>query len=196
MGNLLSVFFKKSPWANRSYRSLKKSNCEQSALSTIYKRVMRGNYSRNSLKKSDLSDAIVIQWFAPKKLYFSPFFWQFFTTFPLFMPKSKSLLSLFAMSLFFKERWEQFALFHKRIAISLFCSQKTSDSLKKPKSEFPTVEKTEPSFTWPWDYVCIWYSQLWMAFSPEVTMYTNSETIWILSPKYCLYKYDFKFMKQ
>ena len=122
---------------------------------------MRGNCSRNSLKKSDLSDAIVIQWFAPKKLYFSPFFWQFFTTFPLFMPKSKSLLSLFAMSLFFKERWEQFALFHKQIAISLFCSQKTSDSLKKPKSEFPTVEKTEPSFTWPWDYVYDTHSFEW-----------------------------------
>ena len=42
----------------------------------------------------------------------------------------------------------------------------------------------------------IWYSQLWMAFSPKVPMYENSETICIPSPKYCLYTYVFKFKKQ
>ena len=42
----------------------------------------------------------------------------------------------------------------------------------------------------------IWYSQLWMAISPKVPMYKNSETICIPSPKYCFYTYAFKFMKQ
>ena len=41
----------------------------------------------------------------------------------------------------------------------------------------------------------IWYSQLWMAFSPKVPMYKNSETACIPSPKYCLYTYVYKFMK-
>ena len=35
-----------------------------------------------------------------------------------------------------------------------------------------------------------------MAFSPKAPMYKNSETIFIHIPKYCLYKYVFKFMKQ
>ena len=34
---------------------------------------------------------------------------------------------------------EQFVLFQEWIAILIFCSQKTIDSLKKPKSEFPTL---------------------------------------------------------
>ena len=34
---------------------------------------------------------------------------------------------------------ERFALFQEWTAISLFCSQKTSDSLKTPKREFPLV---------------------------------------------------------
>ena len=42
-------------------------------------------------------------------------------------------------SLFTKE-W--FAIFVERMALLLFCSQKTSDSLKKPKTEFPTLLKT------------------------------------------------------
>ena len=35
-----------------------------------------------------------------------------------------------------------------------------------------------------------------MAFSPKFPMYKNSETVCIPSPKYCLYTYIFKFMKQ
>ena len=97
-----------------------------------------------------------------KKVVF--FIMFFFTVFPLFMPKSELLSSLFADSLFTKEQitlvtlfkranlsdslWslltkeqhDQFALFPERIAISLFRSQKTSDLLKKPKSEFPTLK--------------------------------------------------------
>ena len=34
------------------------------------------------------------------------------------------------------------------------------------------------------------------AFSPEVPMYKNSKTVCIPSPKYCLYTYVSKFMKQ
>ena len=36
-----------------------------------------------------------------------------------------------------KEQWERFALFHKWIALSL--TKKTSESLEKPMSEFPTL---------------------------------------------------------
>ena len=54
----------------------------------------------------------------------------FFTAFPPLMPKSKSLLSLFALSRFFKERREWFAL------VTLFkrgnCSRR---SLQKGNSE-------------------------------------------------------------
>ena len=46
---------------------------------------------------------------AQKNLLFSPCFWQFFTAFPHFMPKSESLPLLFSPLLFFKELWEQFA---------------------------------------------------------------------------------------
>ena len=35
-----------------------------------------------------------------------------------------------------------------------------------------------------------------MAFSPKDPMYKNSETVCIPSPKYFLYTYVFKFMKQ
>ena len=41
-------------------------------------------------------------------------------------------------SLMTEEQREQFTLFHKRIAISLFCLQKTSDSFEKLMGEFPT----------------------------------------------------------
>ena len=84
------------------------------------------------------------------------------------MPKSESLPSLFAPVLFFQEGWERFtlivlykratvsyslpslftkeqqevfALFQERITISLFHSQKTSNSLEKPKSKFATLKK-------------------------------------------------------
>ena len=90
----------------------------------------------------------------------------FLTVFPLFMPKREFLSLLFAQLLFFKEGWEQFApvarykratvsdsltvlmtkerreqfaLIHKRIAPLLFRSQKTSDSLEKQMSEFLTL---------------------------------------------------------
>ena len=120
-------------------------------------------------------------------------FCMFLQFFPLFVPKSKSIPSLFAQWRFFKERpranrseqksdreqfalvalfkrvtvseplsplfskewpwaihsgrsWQKsygsdsLALLHKRIALAYFGSQKTSESLKKPMSKFPTLE--------------------------------------------------------
>ena len=104
------------------------------------------------------------------------YFLYVFLCFPLFMPKSKSLLSLFAPSFFFKERWERFAQvdLYKRATLSkllllLFTKErpwairyfweqiallhtKTSNSLKKPKSEFPTLLFSIHIFT---PYRCI-----------------------------------------
>ena len=60
-----------------------------------------------------------------------------FTAFPLFMPKSESILTLFAQSLFFKERREQIApvTFYKRVTLSewlpsLYKRATLSDSLR------------------------------------------------------------------
>ena len=72
-----------------------------------------------------------------KKLYFLyvfDTFWQFFTVFPFLMPKSKLLPLLITKewpSLFTREQWERFTLFHEWIAFLLFSSQKTSILLKK-----------------------------------------------------------------
>ena len=55
-----------------------------------------------------------------EKILFIPCFYQFFTAFPLFRPKSKSLPMLFVRSLFFKEQREWFALvaLYKRVTVS------------------------------------------------------------------------------
>ena len=50
---LYSFAQKERPWAIRSHNSLKRSNCEQITLITLYKRVARAN---RSLTKSDMSD--------------------------------------------------------------------------------------------------------------------------------------------
>ena len=67
-----------------------KSDREQFAHVALYYRV---NRSLLSLKKSDVSDSLLIR-----------FFHMFFTFFTLFMPKRELLPSLFAHSLFLKER--------------------------------------------------------------------------------------------
>ena len=118
-------------------------------------------------KKERISDLFMICSFALKKRAicckkirsFHNFFDSFFTVIPLFMLKSKSLPSLFAPFFVWKERQEQFSLFalYKRATVSdklppllkkeqnseslVFCEQIaiTSDSLEKPKSEFPTL---------------------------------------------------------
>ena len=67
-----------------------KSDREHFAHVALYKRV---NRSLLSLKKSDVSDSLLIR-----------IFHMFFTFFPLFRPKRELLPSLFAHSLFLKER--------------------------------------------------------------------------------------------
>ena len=149
----------------------KKSDCEQNALVTLYKSFMQANRSHRSLKKSAVSD---LRFCSQKKSYslktINIFHHVFdsFSQFFLFMPMSESLQSLFALSLFFKEQWEQFALIalYRRATVSeslqsLFtkewlqaiCSfpkgnryfalylQKTSDSLFAHKKTSDSLEK-------------------------------------------------------
>ena len=69
-------------------------------------------------------------------------FLMFLTVFHCFSPfyapkKIKLLPSLFTLT---KEQSGVICSFHKQIALSLFCSHKTSNSLGKPKSEFPILD--------------------------------------------------------
>ena len=90
-----------------------------------------------------------------------------FTAFSLFMPKSKSLLSLFALLLFTKKRlW----------AIHSCHSLKKSDSLKKLKSEFPTLDIISRIW-YPMYYFCM-FVPLFMQLQPVLTC-----RIWY--PMYC-----------
>ena len=125
-----------------------------SFLTLFKKEWLCANRSRRSLKKSDVSDLLLICSFALKKrairskqIVVST---KFFTVFHLFMPKSDSILLLFTKerpwairshrSLQFKKDWNRTSLFEKEWnTISTFRSQKTSDSLEKPKSEFSTL---------------------------------------------------------
>ena len=99
----------------RSKSLFLKSNCERFAL---YRRVMRANWSRCSLKKSDVSDWLVICSFALKKRAICSIKFVFLTVFTL----------------------RSIPHFQEGIAILLFRSQKTSDALEKTKSEFPTLQ--------------------------------------------------------
>ena len=99
----------------RSKSLFLKSNCERFAL---YRRVMRANWSRCSLKKSDVSDSLVILSFALKKRAICSIKFVFLTVFTL----------------------RSIPLFKEGIAILLFRSQKTSDALEKTKIEFPTLQ--------------------------------------------------------
>ena len=108
-----SLFTKEQPWANRSRCSFKKKDCEPIVLVALKKRatsVIHLWFKQIAFKK----------WAICTRLYFSYVSWQFFSAFPLFMPKSESLLSLFAQPLFFKEQQECFALIalYKGVTIS------------------------------------------------------------------------------
>ena len=88
---------------------------------------IKANCSPRSLKKSVVSDLIVIQANRLQKKQFDRkilFFHMFLTVFPLFMPKSKYLPSVFEHSLFFTERLEWLA------PIALFKRVTESDSLR------------------------------------------------------------------
>ena len=145
---------KEQPRANCSGHSWQNSDCEQFAQVTLFLWVTWANGS----KTSDLLE----------KNRKNRFFLMFFTVFPLSLPKSKSSNCSSLSHSFVKEQpWanrsghsvqnsnrEQFAqvaqcswqksdgsnlLFFT--SESLFRSQKTSDSLQKPMSKFPTLQK-------------------------------------------------------
>ena len=113
--SLLLLFTKEQPWVNRYL-------C--------------------SFKKSDMSNLLVIranrfqkQMIHLKKIIFFVCLWQFFTVFPLFMPKSKSLLSLFTPSLFLNSNGSNgsnlvlFLFVSHREQITLYKRAIVSDSL-------------------------------------------------------------------
>ena len=85
-----------------------------------------------------------------KKVIFSYAFDSFSLLFPFYIPIYESLPLLFNVLLLFKEYWDEFTLItlYKRVnhsffvSKSLFRSQKTSDFLEKPKSEFSTLHLT------------------------------------------------------
>ena len=165
MSDLLSsLFIKDRPWANLSLCSLQKSDCRSLKKKCEW---FARNSSESLLKTSNLLEKIHI-------------FRLLFTAFPLFMPKSESLPSLFAPSLFFKEQpWanrscrslqkgnrERFApvTFYKRAtgAISSFSTANRSFAHKKkkfawkPNSEFPTPTLYNSDFfVAPWDAVAL-----------------------------------------
>ena len=91
------LFEKERLQANRSRHALQKSYREWIALVALYKRATRVMHLWFALLLSKNKRL------AEKKLYFSPCFWQFCTTFSLLCPrvsdKSDSLLSLFTKEL-------------------------------------------------------------------------------------------------
>ena len=144
MSDLLSsVFNKRCAWANRSRRSLKKSDNEQIALVALYK---RATVSESLFTKE--RPWVNRSWFSEKNLYIL----YVFHCFSLFMPNRELLPSLFALWLFTKE-WPWVICsrcsLHKSNASDLlffkstllFRSKRTSNSLEKPKREFPTMQK-------------------------------------------------------
>ena len=144
MSDLLSsVFNKRCAWANRSRQSLKKSDNEQIALVALYK---RATVSESLFTKE--RPWVNRSWFSGKNLYIL----YVFHCFSLFMPNRELLPSLFALWLFTKE-WPWVICsrcsLHKSNASDLlffkstllFRSKRTSNSLEKPKREFPTLQK-------------------------------------------------------
>ena len=147
---LSSLLTKEQPWVICSGRSWQKSNRERIALD-FFKKEQHQWFAR------DLNESLSKKERFTRKIVFFICFCQFF---PHFMPKSSSLcrslkksdreriapLTLFKRATvsdslplrMTKEGQEWFALFHKRIVLSL---TKTCDSLKKLMSEFPTLGK-------------------------------------------------------
>ena len=123
MGASLSLLFKKErPWANPSCRSLKNRDCERITLVAFYKTVTVSK-SLLSLFTKERRDLLLIHCFT------------------LFRPKSKLLPSLFAVSLFFKEVREWFAL------VTLFKGVTVSKSLQK-------IDRKKPRICAHWIILC------------------------------------------
>ena len=111
------IFCSRRSWANRSCLLYKRVTMSKSILSFFTKKWPWANRSQISFKKSDVSDSLVI-WvnssqktsnLLEKKTYFS---YDFDSYSPFLCQKSKSLPSLFAQSLFFKDWWDRFAYGH------------------------------------------------------------------------------------
>ena len=158
--SLRLLMTKEQHWANRSCRSCQKSDVSDLLRSLRTKELHEwfAHDSSKSLAKTSNSLKKIIQ-----TLCFSH---KFLTVFTLFMPMRKSLPSLLTQSLFFKSNmsdsitslftkerpwaicsgcsWQKSAgsnlLFFS--SASLFRSQKASESLEKPMSEFPTLLAT------------------------------------------------------
>ena len=133
---LSSLFKKKQPRANRSHRFLQWATMSKSLSSHFAKEQPWANCSRFCNWRQLLSKN---ERFARKNL-FVVCFWQFFSVLPAPVTLYKrAAVNDSLLSLMTKERQEWFPLFHDRITPLLFRSQKMSDSLEKPKSEFPTL---------------------------------------------------------
>ena len=140
MSNLLKLLMERATWANR----LKMSN----------------SLGKNSKKSYFSYVFVVFPPFLPKSslllllfaqsLFFKEWPWancsgcsewksyhEWFA--PVSLYKSATVSNLLR-SLMTKEWQQQFALFHERIALLLFCPQKKSESLEKPMSEVPTLD--------------------------------------------------------
>ena len=106
------ALLKERPWVIRSRRSLKTSDESESVFNKERREWFTRFLRTNRTFALSLSK---IERFARNNSLFSPCFWQFFTAFPIVMPKSESLS--------IKSIRERFALGKERIAILLFCSK-------------------------------------------------------------------------
>ena len=155
-------------------RVSKRGTVSDSLRSFMTKEELLANRSCRSVKKSNMGDSLLIlasrsqkRVSHSKKFIFFVYLWQFFTALPLFYAKEWFTLVAFWQRIDC-ERNTPFALF-KRLNVSdslpslitklqksdgsnslffaselLFRSQKTSDLLEKPMSEFPTLIQTDP----------------------------------------------------
>ena len=158
--SLLSLFTKEWPWANHSHHSLKKSDLEQIALVTLYKIATVSKSLSLLFKKSDMSDLLKIQanlsqkkeWLVihSKNSYFCMFLIVFHCFSPFLCPRANPSRRSSLSRSFSKSDGSDFSCCSlqktdcERIALLL---TKTSDSLEKLTSEFPTLH--DSSRIWP-----------------------------------------------
>ena len=123
MSDLLLSLIKKEPqWANRSRRSLQKSDCEQIALAL--KKERQKWFARNSSKLLSENEQ-----FAWKKMYFSYVLDSFS---PFLCQKSELLPSLRAQLLFFFTSQSLFRCFVLSITKNEWFARKTDDRISNP----------------------------------------------------------------
>ena len=110
------LFKKEWSWTNRSLCTLLKSNVSDLLI-----------FTSQSLSGSQKTSALL------KQIFFSPYVFDSFSQ--LF---SLALYKRVTVTLYKRAMWV-ICSFSWANAFSLFCSQKTSNLLKKPMSEFPTL---------------------------------------------------------